>query len=1034
MPASVSDSLRDFQDLLRDLFQFDVADLNFGVYRILNEKRDDIERFIEEDLVEGVREELRAYEEGQLEARQEDLDEAAEKVRSSVSPDAIVNGSIAQKYLDLEDDVRPQAIDDYLEAKEKLEEVSLSRETERRIYDDLARFFNRYYDSGDFVTKRRFAARDSKYYVPYDGEEVMLHWANRDQYYVKTTEHFRDYRFTARDVDVHFRLVDAQIPQDNVKASDTRYFVLQGQDPVEIDPEERRCTIQFAYRPITEEEDEHLLALYNEQQTKSDRRKTNDRSTIVVATTAQILDAIEDPTVRAQLGQPVEGEEKSPLRNHLNQYTAKNTADYFVHKDLGGFLRGQLEFFIQNEVLNLGDVLEASEQRRVHQVDRAKVVKKIGDRIIDFLAQIENFQKRLFEKKKFVVDTGYCVTLDRVPEALYDDILENEEQLDEWRDLYAVDEWDESLFAQGITNGTFTRDFLEAHPHVMIDTKHFDDAFTDALLAHLSNLDEDGLSGVVDGLCIQGENFQALNLLQERFREQVDCVYIDPPYNTGNDGFLYKDTYRHSSWMSMIADRIALSRNLLPDDSALFANVDDNEHDNLRKLLNQLFGEGNFVANLIWQKKYSPANDATWFSDDHDHILVYAEDKTVWRPDRLPRTEKQNKQYTNPDDDPRGPWMSDNYTSNKTKEERPNLYYPINNPNTGEKIWPSEDRVWAYSEDEHERHAEENRIWWGLDGTNSTPRYKRFLSDVEGVVPRTVWTYDKVGHNQDAVRKLQDLFQDNPFPSPKPTKLLRRIAQVGGGDTVLDYFAGSGTTGHAVMEMNQDEEVEGDDREYVLVEMGETFDTVMLPRLKKVVFTNEWDEGVPQARDGQSHVIQYHRLESYEDALNNIQIDRPDAEPSLMDRFDDYTLRYMLPHETQDSETLLGPGAFERPFEYTLRIQHGMESPKAHEVDLESTFNYLIGLQVHTRRVYEHQGRRYVVVTGMVEKEQSIEEVMVVWRNREELDLDAEKQWAAETLPEGPFDTVYVNGPSHIHGKAEPTEITFRERMDPAAG
>jgi len=537
----------------------------------------------------------------------------------------------------------------------------------------------------------------------------------------------------------------------------------------------------------------------------------------------------------------------------------------------------------------------------------------------------------------------------------------------------------------------------------------------------------------VDGLCIQGENFQALNLLRERFKEGVDCVYIDPPYNTGNDGFLYKDTYRHSSWMSMMADRVRVTRDLMPADSALFANVDDNEQDNLRKLFGQIFGEDNFVANLIWQKKYSPANDATWFSDDHDHILVYAEEKDVWRPGRLPRTEEQNSHYKNPDGD-KEPWMSDNYTSNKTKEERPNLYYPINNPNTGEEIWPSEDRVWAYSKEEHKKHVEEGRIWWGMDGTNSTPRYKRYISEVGGVVPRTVWTYDEAGHNQEAVRILQSLFVDNPFPSPKPTKLLQRILQVGEGNTVLDYFAGSGTTGHAVMKMNHDDEVDGDDRQYILVEMGDYFDTVMLPRLKKVALTDDWDEGVPESRNGQSHVIEYHRLESYEDALNNIKVEKPDTELDLMDQFDDYALRYMLPTETQESETLLVPEAFEKPFDYTLRIQHGMESPTAREVDLESTFNYLIGLEVSTRRVYGHQDRRYVVVTGQVEREQAIDEVMVVWRNQGDLDLGKEKEWATDALPDGPFDTVYVNGPSHIRGKAEPTEIVFRERMDPAAG
>ena len=686
------ESLTAFKDTLRTLFQFDVADLDFGVYCILNEKRDDIERFIEKDLVQGVREELRAFEVGQIEAAEEALEKARIAVLQNISHDAILpDGSIKGEYRNL------NAAQDYTKARKRLQEAELSEETERRVYDDLARFFRRYYNGGDFITKRRFSAGDSTYMVPYDGEEVLLHWANRDQYYVKTTEHFRDYRFSIRDVDVHFKLVDAQTPQDNVKASDTRYFVLQGEDPVTVDAEAGTCTIQFAYRPITEEEDEELLLRYNEQQSTSNQRKTSDRSTIVTATTQQILDAIDDATMRANLLQPDDGHEKSPLERHLNRYTAKNTADYFIHKDLKSFLRGQLEFFIQNEVLNLNEVLQAEEHRRIHQVDRAKAVKKIGERIIDFLAQIENFQKRLFEKKKFVVDTGYCVTLDRVPEALYDAILDNEAQLDEWRDLYAVDQWENGLFSPGHEDGAFTRAFLEAHPHVMIDTKHFDQHFTDTLLAHLSTLDEDeGLSGVIDGLCIQGENFQALNLLQERFREKVDCVYIDPPYNTGNDGFLYKDSYRHSSWMSMMADRVMLTRNLMPSESALFANVDDNEQDNLRKLFGQLFGEANFVANLIWQKKYSPANDATWFSDDHDHILVYAEDKTVWRPTKLPRTEEQDSAYSNPDNHPQGKWKASDYTSNKSAEERPNLYYPIKNPHTGEKVWPSKTRVWAY--------------------------------------------------------------------------------------------------------------------------------------------------------------------------------------------------------------------------------------------------------------------------------------------------------------------------------------------------
>jgi len=1031
---TTSDSLQDFQDLLRDLFQFDVADLDFGVYRILNEKRDDIERFIEEDLVEGVREELRAYEEGKLEARREKLDKAAEKVRDNVSPDAIANGSIAQKYLDLDDDVRPQAIDDYLEAKEKVEEASLSKETERRIYDDLARFFNRYYDSGDFVTKRRFAAGDSKYYVPYDGEEVLLHWANRDQYYVKTTEHFRDYRFSVRGVDVHFQLVDAQVPQDNVKATDTRYFVLQGADPVEVDADAKTCTIRFAYRPITEAEDERLLERYNEGKSKSNQRKTNDRSTIVAATTEQILDAIDDATVRANLGQPEEGEEKSPLHKHLNRYTAKHTADYFVHKDLGGFLRGQLEFFIQNEVLQLDDVLEASEQRRIHQVERAKAVKKIGERIIDFLAQIENFQKRLFEKKKFVVGTGYCVTLDRVPDSLYDDILDNDDQLDEWRDLYSVEEWDNGLFSQGYEDGAFTWDFLEAHPHVMIDTRHFDPPFVDTLLDHLSDLDDEGLDEMVDGLCIHGENFQALNLLRERFKEKVGCVYIDPPYNTGSDGFLYKDTYRHSSWMSMMADRLQASKPLMDDSSAAFINIDDNEQDNLQKVCDATFGASNFLANIVWQKRTSPDHRAS-LGPAHDYIVTYARQLDQFKEaiNRLPLSEERKSAYTNPDDDPRGRWASVDMTG-QIGHATEDQFYEITTPG-GETYEPPEGRCWAMAQSTFEEMKEDNRIWFGNDG-KSRPRIKKYLSEAEGAAAWTWWPNDEVGHNQEAKKELIDLLGPGVSEmTPKPVRLIERILRLAtdsqSDDYVVDFFSGSGTTGEAVLQLN---ERDGGNRKYLLVEMERYFDDMMMPRLKKAALTNDWDEGVPQARNGQSHVIKYHRLESYEDALNNIKVEKPDTELDLMDRFDDYALHYMLHTETQESETLLAPEAFEKPFDYTLRIQHGMESPDTREVDLESTFNYLIGLEVETRRVYEHQGRRYVVVTGQGEREQSIEEVMVVWRDREDLDLDEEKEWATDTLPDGPFDTVYVNGPSHIHGKAEPTEIVFRERMDPAAG
>jgi len=225
---------------------------------------------------------------------------------------------------------------------------------------------------------------------------------------------------------------------------------------------------------------------------------------------------------------------------------------------------------------------------------RARTVRDIAERIISFLAQIEDFQKRLFEKKKFVVQTDYMVTLDQVPDDLYDEILENDEQLEQWRDVYNTDQWDTDLKWQG----EFDQTFLNNHPYVMIDTALFDDEFKFKLLSDFDDIEE-----VTDGVLVNGENFQSLNLISEKYQNEVDCVFIDPPYNTGGRDFIYKDRYQHSSWLSMMADRLALAKNLISDEGAFFATIDDNEKTNLTQLCDLVFGSSNFVADIAWGKK-----------------------------------------------------------------------------------------------------------------------------------------------------------------------------------------------------------------------------------------------------------------------------------------------------------------------------------------------------------------------------------------------------------------------------------------------
>jgi len=1011
-PREVTENQQQLQQLLRDLFQFDAADLDFGIYRILNQRRDIIDDFIEEDLIRTVHDALEAVATEERAELQNEVEDARAEVIEQLNEDAFTQeGEIRDEFREF------GVAEDYIAARERLEQYEVTEDTEARIFNDLHRFFSRFYERGDFHAKRRFSSQDAKFMVPYNGEEVFFHWANRDQYYVKTSEHFTTYRFNTDDLRVEFTVEDANVPQDNVKG-DERYFVL-GNDPVSWDEDEETLTITFQYRLITQDEADEFVATYNEV-TGEGRSSFNHKTKTILCTALhkRILDRLDYRTPSDALQREKDG--KTVLMQHLTRYTSENTMDYFVHKDLGDFLRDELDYYIQNEILDTDELVEADADRDPHSLRRARVVRKIADRIITFLDQIESFQERLFEKRKFVTQTDYMVTLDKIPDRLYSKILENEEQLEQWREVYNTDEWQGDLSWQG----EFTEDVLNDNPHLMIDTTLFDDEFKHELLASFDDIAE-----ATDGTLIHGENFQALNLLLEKYRNKVDCCYIDPPYNTGGRDFLYKDNYQHSSWLSMMADRLDVTHDHLSQDGAIFTNIDDNEQDNLRQLFNNLYGRQNFVANIIWQKKYAPQNDATWFSDDHDHILLWAKDKTKWRPEGLPRTEEQNQAYENRDDDSRGPWRADNYVSNKSKEERPNGWYPITNPHTDEEVWPSEDAVWRYTEEQHQKNKEEDRVWWGQDGTNSVPAYKRFLSEVGGVVPRTIWDYEKAGHNQDAVRELQDQFDRNPFSSPKPTKLMKRILRVAPGDTVLDHFAGSGTIAQAIMELNEEDDEPR--REYVLVEMGDYFDTVMRPRIQKLALSLEWDDGVPVERDGQSHMVKYHRIESYEDALNNVVLEEPEDDQQqrlVEEQRDEYVSGYMLDFEAEGA-SLLEPVTLENPFDYELEIEENGTGREPTTVDLVETFHYLLGASVHEFETHDHQDRQYVVTRCSVETENGVDAVLTVWRDANELDLEEEQDWFTEQFTTGEFDRIYVNSESFIPG-AEPIEVTFKERME----
>jgi adenine-specific DNA-methyltransferase len=371
---------------------------------------------------------------------------------------------------------------------------------------------------------------------------------------------------------------------------------------------------------------------------------------------------------------------------------------------------------------------------------------------------------------------------------------------------------------------------------------------------------------------IEGENLEVLKLLQKAYHGAIKMIYIDPPYNTGND-FVYPDDFKHplraylemtgqsadgvkrttkleangrfhSRWLSMMYPRLQLAKSLLRDDGVIFVSIDDHELQNLRAVMDEIFGEENFLAVVVWQKKYAPANDTADFSYTHEYLVSYTKNrkyndagKAIAVLKRMERTEEQNKVYKNPDDDSRGEWRADNYKCNKTADQRPNLYYPIMHPKTGEEVWPDRTAVWRYSKERHEENVRENRVWWGVNGEGRVPAFKRFLTDVAGVVSDTWWEHGDVGHTDEAKKEFKALLgaDSDSFDTPKPIRLLERLLQLAtdadADDIVLDFFAGSGTLGQAVLKANR---ADGGSRRFVMVQFPEQTPNKTYPTISSV--------------------------------------------------------------------------------------------------------------------------------------------------------------------------------------------------------
>lgn len=361
-----------------------------------------------------------------------------------------------------------------------------------------------------------------------------------------------------------------------------------------------------------------------------------------------------------------------------------------------------------------------------------------------------------------------------------------------------------------------------------------------------------------DNLIIHGDNLKALKALLPLYAGKVKCIYIDPPYNTGNEKWIYNDNVsspmmqewlgkvvdredltRHDKWLCMMTPRLKLLRELLCEEGAIFISIDENEQHHLRFLMDEIFGEDNFISNIIWQKKFAPQNDAKYLSDNHDFVLLYARNKLLWKRNLLPVTQSIKDRYSNPDNDRRGAWSSGDI-SVKTYTE--SCDYPIKTP-SGRIVKPPKSRCWMFAKNKLAELIKDNRIWFGKNG-NNVPRLKQFQKEIQdGIVPITIWLHGEVGHNQEAKQELKDIFGDTdlPFDTPKPKRLLDRILKLSTDkdSLILDSFSGSGTTAHAIFDLNKKD---GGNRKFILVECEDYADKITAERVRRVI------KGVPKAK------------------------------------------------------------------------------------------------------------------------------------------------------------------------------------------
>lgn len=1002
-----------FQQFLREMFQFDHHELDFGLFKVLRLKRSFIEQFIDgdgdQDLRRIVSRELAAIrsaddadERQWLANRCDYLGPRPRKAWTAVLEnlqDKAMRDTLRQAISQAEEEHTLQNTLDRLDRWLQAQQYSAGH-LEAQLYNYLLNFFELYYQNGDFGYNSRAAnAFKVPYEADYDGADTLFHYRHKDCYYIKTANSFPEVRLDVLGKKLVFRIQpggdDETAAQNNNKDAGIKLYRFEGITALGGE-HIARFSLSRTGTPKAEIYPQVLNALglesdlhpYLWQKDKEgdkpifkdlgkDHDKTEGGQVKGINQLRLAAEAYRDTLAKHEAFKPLgrnaeeraKALEQDPTANALlqidkalNRFYVGQDADYFIHKDLHGFLSREKDRFIKNVIFsNLDALLDLRADAATRVIARA--FNAVASRIIEFLDATETFQKNLFTLKKKVIDTHWLISLGKVPSGYWPRLLAHDGLRAYWL----------REFKQTVS----TLEQMQALPTLVVDTSLFDTVEDKALIdAILSDPAFDHLDEQTDGLLIHSENWQALNLLQEKFRERIQCIYIDPPYNTGGDGFLYKDSFRHSSWAAMMADRLALAKPLLGSHGVLFASIDDKERLSLDLLLPETFGEQNRLGELIWHNVTD--NNPTRVAIEHEYIECYAKSSVLlpseWKSslsdvkaalirvgkellDKFGDTQqlrvaykewyRENKQFLGAMEgykfiDGDGIYCGSRSVHNPGKEG-----YRYDVPFKGDSTRPCKQPLMGYRFpwETMKRLLDEGRILFGEDESKLV-ELKVYAHEYEDKLSSVIALDGRSGAND-----LRAMFPgEQRFKNPKASALLETIFPfvTGRGDYILDFFAGSGTTAQGVLALNRKDL---QNRRFILTEMGSYFDSVLKPRVAKVMHAAKWNDGRADALADWQGIVKVQRFEQYEDVVNNLETawDEAAMPPGV-------PLRYLFrPEENRVRQSL----NLAQPFSNVLRAGKQGEDCA---VDLLETWALLQGYWVRSRKVLWQDGKRYAAL------------------------------------------------------------------------